>query len=54
MDEIKAPVLRNLLTSKLSSIFEWGNGSGDDGGTSTREFSTHKSDSCNILVSVLT
>jgi hypothetical protein len=54
MNEIETPILLDLFASKLSSIFEWGNRSGDDSGASTREFRTHKSYSCNILVPVLT
>jgi hypothetical protein len=54
MNEIEAPILLDLFTSKLSSIFERGNGSGDDGGTSAGELCTHKSYSRNVLVPVLT
>jgi hypothetical protein len=54
MNEIKAPILLDLITSKLSSVVKWGNRSGDDGGTSAGEFGTHESYSRNILVPVLT
>jgi hypothetical protein len=54
MNEIEAPILLDLFTSELSSILERGNWSGDDGGTSAGKLSTHKSDSRNILVPVLT
>jgi len=52
VNKIKTPILRNLITSGLSSIFKRGDRSRDHRGTGTSEFATDKGYSCDVLGSI--
>jgi len=52
MNEIETSILRNVITSGLSSIFKRGDRSGDHGGSGTSKFGTDKGYSCNVLGSI--